>query len=192
MCCNQSYDVSVTDRKKVCAKLGCMYQKCGWKRDGYDDEEEDDDYKKITWKNDGYKDDYDDKDYGDDDKSGYNKKDGYGPSYYNTGDYKDSYKGSDDNYRTDDYRDDKYSTNNDGYDKYWNEYKNKNYGDDDEDDDITDLVSDKCTSEERDLCCTANDKDQWDVCKILGCNIKKVSAEKSFSFLCTSWSLGSM
>ena len=168
-----------------------MYQKCGWKRDGYDDEEEDDDYKKITWKNDGYKDDYDDKDYADDDKSGYNKKDGYGPSYYNTGDYKDSYKGSDDNYRTDDYRDDMYSTKNDGYDKYWNEYKNKNYGDD-EDDDITDLVSDKCTSEERDLCCTADKNDQWEVCKILGCNIKKVSAEKCFSFLCTSWSLGSM
>lgn len=186
MCCNQSYDVSVTDRKKVCAKLGCMYQKCGWKRDGYDDDE-DDDYKKITWKNDGYNDD--DKNYGGDYKSDYDKKDGYSPSYYTNDEYKDSYKGSDDTYRTDDYRtDDKYKDGYDGYDKYWNEYKNKNYGDDD---DFTDLVSDKCTSEERDICCTANDKDQWDVCKILGCNIRKVSAEKCFSISCTFWSLRS-
>lgn len=187
MCCNQSYDVSVTDRKKVCAKLGCMYQKCGWKRDGYDDDEDKDN--KITYKNDGYKDD--DKNYGDDYKSGYNKKDGYSPSYYNNDEYKDSYKG-DDNYRTDDYRDDKYSTHNDGYDKFWNEYKNKNYGDDNDDDDITDLVDDKCTSKERALCCTANDKVQWEVCKVLECNIRKVSAKTCFSISCTPWSLRSM
>ena len=166
-----------------------MYQKCGWKNDGYDDD-------KITWKKDGYN----DKDY-DDDKDGYNKKDGYSPS-----DYKNGY-----NYGYDDDKDDDYSVKNDGYDKYWNEYKNNNYedynykdknnyGDDNYGDDnykdkydgINDYADDKCTADERQACCTAYDKKnpqvQWEVCKMLGCNIKKVSIKSFWHNLCTSFS----
>lgn len=143
ICCNQSDKLSVVDKKRVCDRLGCMYKKCGWKRDGYDDDDSE-----PAWKNDGYNNDYDDK--------------------------------------YDDKHDVDYNTVKDLYDEQWNykenknggnDYKDDSYGnDDDKYDHVNDYDDDKCTSEERRVCCTANQKKQWKVCNILGCNMRKVSS----------------
>ena len=88
ICCTQDDKLPVGEKKLVCDKLNCMYKKCGWKRDGYDD----DDYK-PAWKDDGYSKDDDNKyksDYDDDwKKDGYDdddnklawKNDGYNKDY---------------------------------------------------------------------------------------------------------------
>ncbi len=141
ICCNQSDTLSVDDKKRVCDRLHCMYQKCGWKRDGYDDEDS-----KPAWNNDGYNKDYDDK-------------------------YDNKY---DDKYDID------YNNVKDRYDEQWNNYKDKNNGGDNNYQDgkydhVNDYDDDKCTADERRECCTANEKKQWQVCTLLGCNTKKVS-----------------
>ena len=65
------------------------------------------------------------------------------------------------------------------YDEQWN-YKNggSDYKDNDDGkyDHVNDYDEDNCTAEERRECCTVNEKKQWQVCNILGCNVKKVSA----------------
>eukprot|EP00984_Skeletonema_dohrnii_P017002 scaffold7657_cov115-Skeletonema_dohrnii-CCMP3373.AAC.11 len=144
ICCNQSDRLSVDDRKRVCNRLGCMYNKCGWKRDGYDDDDS-----KPAWKNDGYNNDYDD---------GYNND--YDVKYDND---------DDDKYDVD------YNNVKDLYDLQWDTRDKNNYngGDDDKYDHVNDYDDDKCSSEERRVCCTANEKKQWQVCKILGCNLRK-------------------
>jgi len=38
---------------------------------------------------------------------------------------------------------------------------------------------DKCTVDEREECCTANEKKQLQVCENLGCNIRKVSTAQT-------------
>jgi len=123
-----------------------MYNKCGWKRDGYDDDDS-----KPAWKNDGYNNDYND---------GYNN------------DYDDKYDNDDDDKYDVDYNNVK-----DLYDLQWDTRDKNDYngGDDDKYDHVNDYDDDKCTSEERRVCCTANEKKQWQVCKILGCNLRKVS-----------------
>ena len=132
ICCNQNDRLSINDKKRVCNRLGCMYNKCGWKKDGYDD---DDDYSEPASKSDGYDDKYDDKDLYDQQWNSYKKNDNGGD------DFEDA----------------------------------KNDGDDDKYDHVNDYDDDKCTSAERRVCCLANEKKQWTVCNILGCNVRKVS-----------------
>ena len=60
-------------------------------------------------------------------------------------------------------------TANDYDDDYYQKqkyYAEKKYSEDSDD---------KCTSEERDECCNAPEKKQWEVCIMLGCNLNKVS-----------------
>ena len=38
-----------------------------------------------------------------------------------------------------------------------------------------DYDDDKCTADDLEECCSANEKIQWQICKTLGCNIRKVS-----------------
>ena len=55
------------------------------------------------------------------------------------------------------------------------EYNTKNnYNQKDKYDFRNDDEDDKCTAEEREDCCTANEKKQVQVCASLGCNIRKV------------------
>ena len=78
--------------------------------------------------------------------------------YYSSNYQKNKY----DNYNDNKYQKNKYDSYNDN--KY---QKNKyDFKSDDEDD--------KCTAEEREDCCTANEKKQVQVCESLGCNIRKV------------------
>ena len=161
ICCNQSDKLSVNDKQKVCDKLGCMYKKCGWKRDGYNDDDS-----KPTWKNDGYNKDDDGK-Y--DDNSSW-KKDGYDDDKYDDDKYDDNKY--DDNKYADKYDVD-YNKVKDRYDEQWNyngdEYKYSHVNDYDED---------SCSAAEREACCTVKTdtlKQQWEMCETLGCNLKKVS-----------------
>jgi hypothetical protein len=67
------------------------------------------------------------------------------------------------------YDDDKYPVEQDYDDDYYQKqkyYAEKKYLKDSDD---------KCTSEERDECCNAPEKKQWEVCIMLDCNPNKVS-----------------
>lgn len=151
ICCNQHDDVTVGEKKEICEDLGCIYEKCAWKRDGYDDDDS-----KTSWKNDGYDEDYEDEqykyknDYDDDNyqKNKYNVED-----YYNSNYQKNKYDSYNDYYNDNNYQKNKYDSK--------NEYE-----------------EDKCTADEREECCTANEKKQVQVCESLGCNVRKVRMVK--------------
>ena len=146
ICCNQSDSRSFNDKKLVCDKLNCMYKKCGWKRDGYDDDDS-----MPAWKNDGYNKDYDDKIKNDD----YNEKDDdkSGVDYNNV---KDRYDQQWNNYKD----------KNDGGDDDDMDYDHVNDYDDDK----------CTASERRYCCTAAQGKQHLEVCEmILGCNMNKVS-----------------
>ena len=120
-------------------------------------------YEKCGWKKDGWEDDSHGKDKYDTDKwgsDGYIKKDKYDVDDYKaewgSGGYN---KYDDDKYQPKDYDDDYYQKQ-----KY---YAEKKYSKDSDD---------KCTSEERDECCNAPEKKQWEVCIMLDCNPNKVRA----------------
>ena len=103
-------------------------------------------YEKCGWKKDGWEDDSYGKDKYDDDKWG---SDGYikkDKTEWGSGTYS--------KYDDDDYHQKQ---------KY---YAEKKYSKDSDD---------KCTSEERDECCNAPEKKQWEVCIMLDCNPNKVS-----------------
>jgi hypothetical protein len=155
ICCTQDEDLTVREKKEVCDDLGCIYEKCGWKKDGWEDDSYskdnyDDEDSRPAWNNDGYNKDYDEKykyqnDY-DNDNYQKNKYNNYGNGNYQKNKY---------NF--------KYDYGNGNYQKNKYDFK-KDYDDDDE-----------CTADEREECCTANEKKQWQVCHTLGCNINKVS-----------------
>jgi len=99
ICCNQSSRLSVDNKKMVCEKLHCMYEKCGWKRDGYDNTDSE-----PAWKNDGYNKDYDDK-YDNKSDNTYDVdythvKDRYDEQWNS---YKDKNYGGDNNYQDSNY-----------------------------------------------------------------------------------------
>ena len=142
------------EKAEICDDLGCIYDKCGWKKDGYDDNDD----SKPAWKSDGY----------DEDKYK-NRNDYYGdyskPAWRNDG-YNEKYKNK---YNQNDIYDDRNQKNKYDYNDYDQNQGKYN-------DDYKDVYEDdKCTADEREECCTANDKKKWQVCKTLGCNIKKVS-----------------
>ena len=61
------------------------------------------------------------------------------------------------------------------------EYNSKNnYDQKDNYDFKNDYEDDKCTADDLEECCSANEKKQWKICLTLGCNIKKVSVFKPF------------
>jgi len=148
ICCTQHDDLTVGEKKEVCDDLGCIYEKCGWKKDGYDDDES-----QSSWKNDGYSQDYDDDKYADYFNNNYQKNKYNVMDYYNNNDQTNKYN-------VKDYNDNNYQKN-----KY-------NFKNDDDD---------ECTADEREECCTANEKKQLQVCENLGCNIRKVSTAQSWS-----------
>jgi len=61
-----------------------------------------------------------------------------------------------------------------------NDVKN-NYDQKDNYDFKDDYDDDECTAGEREECCTANEKKQWQICTMLGCNPKKVSTVYNLS-----------